>query len=379
MPQIYSANFFSAGKSSPFFTLKAEISAPFGKEPQSMSKTDHYKSSGVDIEKADRLADWLKTDKPSQATNKGGSVVAGIGGFASLFRPDFSGMADPLLVSGTDGVGTKLLLGLEHDALEDLGVDLVAMCVNDIYTLGARALFFIDYYATGALDEAQFRHVLTGIKKGLAEAECALIGGETAELPGLYEKGHFDLAGFVVGAVDGAKLPKPEHVQAGDVLIGLASNGFHSNGYSLIRKWLAKPGFQPDAQLIERLLRPTRIYAGLADVFAAAGPGVIHGAAHITGGGMSGNLVRVLPAGLTAQISLAQVPTQDWVKDFILANVPSLLDVENSFNLGCGMILAVAKEQESAMLKALADYDAVTIGEVVQGASPAAPAAVTFV
>lgn len=342
------------------------------------SKPDHYKDSGVDIEKADRLADWLKQGPSSSSSGSGGDVVAGIGGFASLFRPNFSGMTDPLLVSGTDGVGTKLLLGLEYAALEDLGVDLVAMCVNDIYTLGARALFFIDYYATGALSESQFQAVLTGINKGLAEARCPLIGGETAELPGLYEKGHFDLAGFVVGAVDGAKLPRPEYVSAGDVLIGLTSSGFHSNGFSLIRKWLAKPGFSPDRALIDKLLVPTRIYAGLADVMASFGPQVIHGAAHITGGGISGNLVRVMPKGLCAWIDLTKLPTQPWVKDFILANVPSLLDVENSFNLGCGMVLAVAPAKANDVLAATEDYEPVVIGEVAAGASPEAEPAVVF-
>lgn len=344
------------------------------------SKTDHYKDSGVDIEKADRLAGWLQKDPSAGSANAGtqGDVVAGIGGFASLFRPNFSGMADPLLVSGTDGVGTKLLLGLEYDALEDLGVDLVAMCVNDIYTLGARALFFIDYYATGALSESQFRAVLTGIKKGLAEASCPLIGGETAELPGLYEKGHFDLAGFVVGAVDGKKLPKPEYVKAGDVLIGLKSSGFHSNGFSLIRSWLQKPGYTPDRALIDKLLVPTRIYAGLADIMAHFGPQVIHGAAHITGGGMSGNLVRVMAKGLTAKIALNQLPTQSWVKDFILDNVPSLLDVENSFNLGCGMVLIADKAKAQDVVNAAKDYEPAVIGEVVAGSSSDADPSVVF-
>lgn len=340
------------------------------------SKPDHYKDSGVDIEKADRLAGWLQKGAGSANASAQGDVVAGIGGFASLYRPNFAGMTDPLLVSGTDGVGTKLLLGLEHNALEDLGVDLVAMCVNDIYTLGARALFFIDYYATGALSEQQFQAVLTGINKGLAEARCPLIGGETAELPGLYEKGHFDLAGFVVGAVDGEKLPKPEHVSAGDVLIGLSSSGFHSNGFSLIRQWLQKPGFKPDAALIAKLLVPTRIYAGLADAMAALGPKVIHGAAHITGGGISGNLVRVMPKGLTAKVALNKLPTQDWVKDFILANVPSLLDVENSFNLGCGMVLIADKANEHAVLAATKDYDPVVIGEISSAPSSAEPTVV---
>lgn len=347
------------------------------------TKTDHYKDAGVDIEKADRLAGWLQADQatgasPSSLNNKGGDVVAGIGGFASLFRPNFAGMKDPLLVSGTDGVGTKLLLGLEHNALEDLGVDLVAMCVNDIYTLGARALFFIDYYATGALDETQFQQVLTGINKGLAQAGCPLIGGETAELPGLYEKGHFDLAGFVVGAVDGAKMPKPEKVQPGDVLIGLESNGFHSNGFSLIRNWLDAGKVTVDQSLVDNLLKPTTIYAGLADAFTKLGPEVLRACAHITGGGISGNLVRVLPKGVEAKVQLSALPTQPWVKDFILANVPSLLDVENSFNLGCGMVLAVAKERKEDALAALSTYNPVAIGEVAAASQAHADATVSF-
>ena len=166
-----------------------------------------YKEAGVDIEKGEKLVEWLQNDKSSDKV--AGEVVSGIGGFAALFRPNFSGMEDPLLIAGTDGVGTKVLIGIDTGMLEGLGVDLVSMCVNDLYTIGGKPLFFLDYYATGILDENQFKVDFKGIKKGLAESNALLLGGETAELPGLYEKGHFDLAGFVVGVVDGKKKLEP--------------------------------------------------------------------------------------------------------------------------------------------------------------------------
>ena len=189
-----------------------------------------YREAGVNISQGDALVSWLQEDK-SENKHSLGDVVSGIGGFSALFRPNFSGMKDPLIVSGTDGVGTKVLLGIETDKLEGLGIDLVSMCVNDLYTIGAQPLFFLDYYATGVLDENQFKRILTGIKRGLKQCNTMLLGGETAELPGLYQKGHFDLAGFIVGVVDGEKRIHPGLVTEGDVIISFASSGFHSNGY----------------------------------------------------------------------------------------------------------------------------------------------------
>ncbi len=326
---------------------------------------DLYKESGVDVAKGDALVDWLQSRKADKSS--GGEVVSGIGGFAALFRPDFSGMEDPLLVSGTDGVGTKVLLGLEHNQLEGLGVDLVAMCVNDLYTVGGRPLFFLDYYATGILDENQFKAILSGIRKGLDQSNAALLGGETAELPGLYEKGHFDLAGFVVGVVDGKKRLRPELVQKGDKLIALNASGFHSNGYSLVRKWLAeKPVDQATLNLI---LEPTKIYYEVPELLKRLGWGPLHGLANITGGGITGNLPRVLREGLDPQIDPKKIPTPDWMRAFYESHGARFEDVEGVFNMGAGMIAVVAADAEAKFHQICKDLGlgSSTIGEMIPG------------
>lgn len=332
---------------------------------------DLYKQSGVDVEKGDRLVDWLL--ESGKASDKGGgklgATVSGIGGFAGLFRPNFKGMEDPLLVSGTDGVGTKVLLGLESGHLEGLGQDLVAMCVNDLYTIGARPLFFLDYYATGTLDEAQFKSVLTGIKKACRLCDAALLGGETAELPGLYAKGHFDLAGFVVGVVDGKKALGPARVKTGDVLFSLASNGFHSNGYSLVRKFLAETKPAPSDTLVAQLMVPTRIYAEVPDLVDKLGPDRFHALANITGGGISGNLPRVLPENTVAVVEAAKIPTPAWMRDFIAAHGTTPQALEGVFNLGVGMVAVVdaaASEAFKAEAKALG-LDVTAIGRIEPG------------
>jgi phosphoribosylformylglycinamidine cyclo-ligase len=326
---------------------------------------DLYKESGVDVAKGDALVDWLQSRKADQVS--GGEVVSGIGGFAALFRPDFSGMEDPLLVSGTDGVGTKVLLGIEHNQLEGLGVDLVGMCVNDLYTVGGRPLFFLDYYATGILDEKQFKAILSGIRKALAQSNAALLGGETAELPGLYEKGHFDLAGFVVGVVDGKKRLCPELVQPGDKLIALNASGFHSNGYSLVRKWLAEKPV--DASMLSRILEPTKIYYEVPEILQRLGWGTLHGLANITGGGISGNLPRVLPHGLDAQIDPKKIPTPDWMRNFYESHGARFEDVEGVFNMGAGMIAVVAANAEAKFHQICKDLGlgSSTIGEMIPG------------
>lgn len=326
---------------------------------------DLYKESGVDVAKGDALVDWLQSRKADQVS--GGEVVSGIGGFAALFRPDFSGMEDPLLVTGTDGVGTKVLLGIEQNQLEGLGVDLVAMCVNDLYTVGGRPLFFLDYYATGILDEKQFKAILSGIRKGLAQSNAALLGGETAELPGLYEKGHFDLAGFVVGVVDGKKRLRPEMVQRGDKLIALNASGFHSNGYSLVRKWLSEKSV--DATTLNRILEPTKIYYEVPELLKRLGWGPLHALANITGGGISGNLPRVLPEGLDAQIDPEKIPTPDWMRAFYESHGARFEDVEGVFNMGAGMIAAVAAEAEAKFHQVCKDLGlgSSTIGEMIPG------------
>ena len=315
---------------------------------------DLYKESGVDVDKGDRLVDWLLADgqeKGAKRAGRYGQVVSGIGGFAGLFRPNFSGMDDPILVSGTDGVGTKVLLGIETGELKGLGQDLVAMCVNDLYTIGARPLFFLDYYATGALNEDQFKAVLKGIKEACAMSQAALLGGETAEMPGLYEKGHFDLAGFVVGVVDGKKAMGPDRVQVGDHLYGLTSSGFHSNGFSLIRRWVETMKPKPSQELLQRLMTPTKIYSEIPALVDILGPARFHALANITGGGISGNLPRVMPAGTIAEIKAASLPTPAWMTEFIVTNGTTPLAQEAVFNLGVGMIAIVAAD-------AAADFEA---------------------
>jgi phosphoribosylformylglycinamidine cyclo-ligase len=342
---------------------------------------DLYKDSGVDVEKGDQLVDWLKkTDDHSQIK---GQVVAGIGGFAALFRPDFKGLEDPLLVSGTDGVGTKVLLGIESGLLEGLGFDLVGMCVNDLYTLGARPLFFLDYYATGTLDEKQFKAVLTGIKKACHECHTALMGGETAEMPGLYEKGHFDLAGFVVGMVDGKKLLGPKQVKTGDILYGVESSGLHSNGYSLVRRWLSedKKDHRPaSSALIAKLLLPTKLYQEIPDILADVGLDTLHALANITGGGISGNLPRVMPAGVNCHIKFDQIRTPDWMTSFIRAHKSEPLEVESVFNLGLGMIASVSKAEVSKFESSCkqAGLTVYPIGDVRSAAGAAGEATVIF-
>jgi phosphoribosylformylglycinamidine cyclo-ligase len=301
---------------------------------------DLYKDSGVDVAKGERLVDWLKEDDEN---NK--SVVSGIGGFAGLFRPDFKGMDDPILVSGTDGVGTKILLGIEENDVFGLGIDLVAMCVNDLYTIGAKPLFFIDYFATGTLDEKQFKDAIRGIQAACKSCGAALLGGETAEMPGLYSKGHFDMAGFVVGVVDGPKRLGPEKVNIGDKLYAIKSTGFHSNGFSLVRKWLKDNKDQTTP--IKRLLTPTQIYSEIPPLLAELGEGVVNAIANITGGGISGNLPRVMPKDVECQIDFGSLPVQDWVKKFVSDNNSNLKEVEPVFNLGAGMIASINEDKTS--------------------------------
>ena len=299
---------------------------------------DLYKNAGVDTDAGDALVGWLQSKKSSFTHPKGfGRVADGIGGFAGLFSINLSRFKNPTLVASTDGVGTKLLLGLENNLCRDLGQDLVAMCVNDLYTVGASPLFFLDYYATGSLNQNQFKEVLSSIQASCKTCDMALLGGETAEMPGLYEKGHFDLAGFVVGAVDGDQRLGPHRVKAGDHLVAFEASGFHSNGYSLVRKWLKET---PRPDLVPPLMAPTKLYSEIPDLFLKH-PETFHALANITGGGISGNLPRVMPKNTLAEISFDKLPTPAWMRDFILSHVLSLKDVEEVFNLGAGMIAVV--------------------------------------
>ena len=319
-----------------------------------------YKKSGVDVVKGDELVDWLGEEE------KTGELKD----FSASYEPDFRGYEKPLLISSTDGVGTKLLLALENDKLESLGYDLVAMCINDLYTSGAKPLFFLDYYATSKLDPGQFKRVLTSIRKALAESDCQLLGGETAELPGLYHKNHFDLAGFVVGVVDKEKRMSPQFTRQSDVLYALPSNGFHSNGYSLLRNFLKeKPSVVTD-ELIDQLLLPTKIYSQIPKLYEDLGPTVCHAASHITGGGISGNLKRIIPDNLTAQISFGSIRTPSWMRTFLQNFSPRIETFESVFNMGCGMILAVSKEGQQKFEERSKEFGlgAFPIGEVVQRA-----------
>ncbi len=318
-----------------------------------------YKSAGVDIEAGDRLVDLIK---PLAASTKRPGADADLGGFGGLFDLKAAGYHDPVLVSGTDGVGTKVKLAVEAGRYSGVGIDLVAMCVNDILTQGAEPLFFLDYFATGALDADRAAEIVAGVAAGCRDAGCALIGGETAEMPGVYDNGEFDLAGFSVGAVErGDILPKTDAMEAGDVLIGLASSGAHSNGYSLVRRILAIDSppldgpapFDSDCVLGDALLAPTSIY--VQSVLPLMRARMVKGGAHITGGGLPGNVPRMLPKTLSAQIDY-----DSWTRPKLFAWLGEAggvaeNEMRRTFNLGVGMVLVVAPDRADEALRKLAD------------------------
>ncbi len=276
---------------------------------------------------------------------------AEIGGFGGLFDLKAAGFRDPVLVAANDGVGTKIKIAIETGKHDTIGIDLVAMCVNDLVVQGAEPLFFLDYFATGKLSPEAAAQVVKGIALGCRQAGCALIGGETAEMPGLYADGDYDLAGFSVGAAErGTLLPRPD-VQAGDVVLGLASSGVHSNGYSLVRKiadvsglgWDAPAPFDPDRSLGEALLEPTRIYC--ADLVAMLDEGLRpHGMAHITGGGWPDNISRVIPEGLCAVCDPAAVPVPPICELIQRRGGVATAEMYRTFNMGIGMVVVVAAE-----------------------------------
>jgi len=315
-----------------------------------------YKDSGVDIHAGDALV--ARISPAAKATSRPGADPA-LGGFGGLFDLKETGFKDPLLVAATDGVGTKLKLAIEAKKFGAIGQDLVAMCVNDLVVQGAEPLFFLDYYATGTLNIDETAEVVEGIAEACKQVGCALIGGETAEMPGLYAKGDFDLAGFSVGAVErGHALPNMHAMREGDVLIGVASSGIHSNGYSLVRKVVAANDhvldapapFSPADKLIDVLLMPTHLYVKSA--LTAIHTGGIRGFAHITGGGITENLPRVLPEGLSAQIDLASwrlPPVFAW-----LSSEASLPDSEmlKTFNCGLGLIAIVEAGKAGVVIEA---------------------------
>ena len=316
-----------------------------------------YRDAGVDIDAGDSLVERIK---PLAARTRIPEMLGGVGGFAGLCALP-GGMKEPVLVSGTDGVGTKLKLAFQMDVHDTVGIDLVAMCVNDIITVGARPLFFLDYFATGKLDVDRAEAVVRGIAEGCAQAGCALLGGETAELPGFYQPGEYDLAGFAVGVVDRAKLIDGSRVREGDVLLAVASSGLHSNGYSLARKALLEHAKlevdHRDSSLGETvgeaLLRPTRIYAKA--IAAALEAGDVRAICHVTGGGIPGNLPRVLPDGLGAVVDLGAVE-RPAIFDLIQA-VGRVAEDEmvRTFNVGVGLIVVVPADSEDAVRDALVE------------------------
>ncbi|MGZ8185390.1 MAG: phosphoribosylformylglycinamidine cyclo-ligase [Methylobacter sp.] len=328
----------------------------------------NYKSAGVDIEAGNELVERIK---PIAAKTRTAGVMAGLGGFGSLFELPWERYQNPVLVSGTDGVGTKLKLAIELNIHDTIGIDLVAMCVNDIIVQGAEPLFFLDYFATGKLDVDTATSVIAGIGKGCELAGAALVGGETAEMPGMYADGEYDLAGFCVGIVEKSKVLDGSQVKAGDKLIGLASSGPHSNGYSLIRKILARSGSAltdpfNDYSLGLALLEPTKIYVkSLLSLFDKV---PVHALAHITGGGLTENLPRVLPTGINAHITLSCWEFPEIFKWLQKQGSVSLADMLTTFNCGIGMIVCVAAEDEKATLETLHSLGETVfpIGELVE-------------
>lgn len=311
-----------------------------------------YRDAGVDIEAGERLVEAI--GPLAKATSRSG-VMGGLGGFGALFDLKASGYEDPILVSGTDGVGTKLMLAFETGIHNTVGIDLVAMCANDVLAQGAEPLFFLDYFATGKLESGIAEAVVAGIAEGCRQSGCALIGGETAEMPGMYPPGHYDLAGFVVGAVDRAKvLPRMGDMEAGDILIGIASSGPHSNGYSLIRRIIEREGLSYDAaspfsdqSLGEALLTPTRLYSGVS--LPLIHGGLIKGLAHITGGGLTENTPRMCPDHLTPRIDRAAwepLPVFQWLQQ---AGGVETDEMHRTFNMGIGMVFAVAPEDADSV------------------------------
>ncbi|SHK23403.1 phosphoribosylformylglycinamidine cyclo-ligase [Shimia gijangensis] len=309
-----------------------------------------YADAGVDIDAGNALVDRIK---PAAKRTKRSGVMAGLGGFGALFDLKDAGYVDPILVAATDGVGTKLRIAIDTGNVDGVGIDLVAMCVNDLVCQGAEPLFFLDYFATGKLEMDQAARIIEGIAEGCYQSGCTLIGGETAEMPGMYEAGDFDLAGFAVGAMErGADLPAG--VIEGDVLLGLASNGVHSNGYSLVRKLVEVSGLGWDdncpwgeGTLGAALLAPTRLYVKQA--LAAVRAGGVHALAHITGGGLTENLPRVLPEGLGADINLDAWELQPVFQWLAKTGDMDEAEILKTFNSGLGMILSVSADQADAV------------------------------
>ena len=313
---------------------------------------DAYKRSGVNIDAGNELVDRIK---PALGSNRTADMLSGLGGFAALCRVPEK-FKNPVMALGTDGVGTKLDLLLKHNHLRTVGQDLVAMCANDVLVYGAEPTVFLDYYATGKLDVDDAETVIKSIGEACDIAGCALVGGETAEMPGFYPDGKFDLAGFCIGWVEEASILRPEHVKAGDAIVGISSSGPHSNGFSLIRKLLSELEVTPEPSLLSALLAPTRIYAkSLLNLVPR-----IRAMAHITGGGFKDNIPRAFSGSLEAHIHPTSWPKLDvfnWLQDQL-----SISDIEmlETFNCGIGMVLFVDQEDVTAVREGLAAVGEVT-------------------
>ncbi|WP_437570101.1 phosphoribosylformylglycinamidine cyclo-ligase [Sorangium sp. So ce542] len=330
-----------------------------------------YREAGVDIDAGDALVERIKRlAKPTRTPE----VLADVGGFAGLCALP-GGLSEPVLVSGTDGVGTKLKVAFATGVHHTVGIDLVAMCVNDVLTVGARPLFFLDYFATGKLDVDVGEAVVRGIADGCKQAGCALIGGETAELPGMYADGEYDLAGFAVGVVERSRILDGKRIAPGDAVLAVASSGLHSNGYSLARRVLEKEmglrmGDRVDelgATVGEALLTPTRIYARAITALLAACGDAVRGLSHITGGGLPGNLPRVLPDGLGAQLDLGSYQRPAIFHLLQRGGPVDEAEMRRTFNLGVGLVAVVDKAAAGKAIDALAASGerAWVLGEIV--------------
>ncbi len=334
------------------------------------SYSDSYREAGVDVTAGYKAVELMKKHVARTQTP---GVVSGIGGFGGLFQPDLTGMKEPVLVSGTDGVGTKLKLAFMMDKHDTVGIDCVAMCANDVACAGAKPLFFLDYVAVGKNVPERVAQIVSGVAEGCVQAGCALIGGETAEMPGFYPKEEYDLAGFCVGMADKAKLIDGSNMKAGDALIGVASSGVHSNGFSLVRKVFNITPERLDLYMYEfgktlgeELLTPTRIY--VKPLLALMEQVDVHGVSHITGGGFYENIPRMLPEGLRAAVEKAKVPVRPIFK-VIQGEGISEHDMYNTFNMGVGLCVAVAADKADEAVRILKENgeEACILGEVREG------------
>ncbi len=335
------------------------------------SFSESYKEAGVDVTAGYKAVELMKSHV---ARTKIDGVVSGIGGFGGLFAPNLKGMEEPVLVSGTDGVGTKLKLAFLLDKHNTIGIDAVAMCVNDVVCGGAQPLFFLDYIACGKNIPEKIADIVSGIADGCVQSGCALVGGETAEMPGFYPIDEYDVAGFCVGMVDRPKIVDGSRLAEGDVLIGLRSSGVHSNGFSLVRKifgidenTIHNTYDELDKPLGETLLTPTKIY--VKPILALMEQVDVKAVSHITGGGFYENIPRMMKAGLTAKVNKSAVPVLPIFKVMQRVGNISEHDMFNTFNMGIGMIAAVDSKQVDKALQVLKENgeDAVVLGEVIKG------------